>query len=369
VSVTKVILNIFLVGFSSLVGLVGVEITLRHFHPQILVRSDGLFVPDDSRSFKLKPDFSGNEISHEFAVSVNINSKGLRDDEIEFEKPENSHRVLVLGDSFTFGNGVSSEHTYSNQLEELLIRRQTGQTWQVINSGISGYGTFQEYAFLEEEGWQYEPDVVILQFLANNDLTENLYPFRRVVRNGQIHFKGDDDTSSLVQGAQKVLQSHSHAYRFFGDHYHLIRIQLGLDPFFRGWSNIYDIAPSQDISKAWEITRDYLDKLSTSARTRKVDFYVINVPPRFLLDDDQWQDYLDTYGKKSDTVDRDLTSKKLQAICAELQIPLLDLTPYFRELEDPLTHYHQFNGHWNQKGHRRVAQWVYDFFSGFTDPQ
>ena len=360
---SKILQILFLVGVGCWLGFVGVEITQRLFHPQHLVRTDGLFVPDPSRSFKLKPNFSGTEVSPEYAVPININSKGLRDDEVDFEKPENAYRVLVVGDSFTFGSGVSSEHTYSNQLEEMLNRRQTGKTWQVVNSGISGYGTLQEYAFWEEEGWKYEPDFLILQFLANNDLTDNLYPFSRVVQEGQVHFKADVKTPSLLKGAKSILRSYSHTYRFLGDRYHLIRIQLGLEPFFAGWSDLYDLAPSEEISKAWKVTEDYLYKMSTSAHARQVDFLVINAPPKFIVDDEQWQAYLDAYAKKSDAVDWDLASQQLQAICARFQIPLLDLTPYFRALEEPLNYYHQHNGHWNEKGHHLVAQWVHDYLN------
>jgi len=366
---SKIIQTLFLVGFGCLLGLVGVEITLRLFHPQLLVRTYGLFVADESRSFKLKPNFSGNQVTPEFAVPININSKGLRDDEVEFEKPENYKRVLVLGDSFTFGSGVSSENTYSNQLEALLNHRQTGEIWQVVNSGVGAYGTLQEYVFLEEEGWKYEPDFLILQFLANNDLTDNLYPFRHVVRDGRIYFKADGNTSRLLTGAKKLLRSYSHAYRFFGDRYHLIRIQLGLEPFFREWSDLYDLAPSEEISKAWKVTEEYLYKISTAANRHKVDLLVINVPAKFILDDGLWQAFLENYGKKSDTVDWDLASKQLQRICANLQIPVLDLTPHFRALEEPLNYYQEQGGHWNQKGHHMVAQQVHDYLSRFVDLQ
>ncbi len=79
---SKIIQTLFLVGVGCLLGFVGVEITLRLFHPQLLVRTYGLFVADESRSYKLKPNFSGNQVSPEFAVPININSKGLRDDEV-----------------------------------------------------------------------------------------------------------------------------------------------------------------------------------------------------------------------------------------------------------------------------------------------
>ena len=100
------------------------------------------------------------------------NSKGFRNTkEFTYAKPPNALRVLSLGDSHTQGYEVRQEHTYSAVLERFLNFR--GKEAEVINAGVSGFGTAEEVAFLENEGIRYSPDVVVLGFFAN-DFDDNV---------------------------------------------------------------------------------------------------------------------------------------------------------------------------------------------------
>jgi hypothetical protein len=91
--------------------------------------------------------------------------------EIPYEKPAGVRRVLVLGDSFTFGQDVSDDETYCHQLERLLPGAE------VLNLGVHGYGHDQMLLYLQEEGAKYRPDVVLLGFLYD-DMERNLVGFR-----------------------------------------------------------------------------------------------------------------------------------------------------------------------------------------------
>lgn len=102
---------------------------------------------------------------------LTINSRGLRDREYALIKPRGVTRVLVLGDSYTWGYGVADDEIYTEVLERSLGQR--GAAVQVINSGVSGWGTDQEYLFLQSEGLQYQPDVVVLALFLINDPENN----------------------------------------------------------------------------------------------------------------------------------------------------------------------------------------------------
>jgi hypothetical protein len=112
-----------------------------------------------------------------------LNSHGLRDDEIPYDKPAGEKRVLVLGDSVTFGWGVSQGETFADRMEYLL-NELPGDRWQVINSGVNGYNTEQEAAYLRIEGMRYSPDFVLLVYVSNdvdpiaepNETTWRRYP-------------------------------------------------------------------------------------------------------------------------------------------------------------------------------------------------
>jgi lysophospholipase L1-like esterase len=102
---------------------------------------------------------------------LSINSHGLRDREYKWDKPPGVKRILVLGDSFAWGYGVADSEIFTEVLERELAGGK--QSWQVLNSGVSGWGTDQEYLFLNSEGFRYSPDIVILAFFCVNDPTNN----------------------------------------------------------------------------------------------------------------------------------------------------------------------------------------------------
>jgi hypothetical protein len=100
------------------------------------------------------------------------NGKGFRDRrEFGYEKPAGALRVLSLGDSHTQGYEVRQEATYSVVLERYLAGR--GVRAEVLNAGVSGYSTAEALAFLENDGYRYQPDVVVLGFYAN-DFEDNI---------------------------------------------------------------------------------------------------------------------------------------------------------------------------------------------------
>lgn len=100
------------------------------------------------------------------------NGKGLRDErDFPYDKPAGTLRVLALGDSHTQGYEVRQESTFSAVLERYLGAHSVKA--QVLNAGVSGFSTAEELAYLENEGYKYQPDVVVVGFYAN-DYEDNL---------------------------------------------------------------------------------------------------------------------------------------------------------------------------------------------------
>lgn len=93
----------------------------------------------------------------EYDVLEEIGAHGLREPTRPVAKPEGKRRVLVLGDSFTFGPGVPEEKTFVRRCEALLGRPDV----EVLNGGTNGYATGQQYVWLRERGLRFSPDVVV----------------------------------------------------------------------------------------------------------------------------------------------------------------------------------------------------------------
>lgn len=116
---------------------------------------------DENLGWRNIPDWSATTYGHK----LTINSLGMRDREHERKKSAGTKRILVLGGSFTWGYGVADGENYTDVLEALLKRGR----YEVLNTGVSGWGTDQEYLFLKNEGLDFEPDLVIAAF----NLTEH----------------------------------------------------------------------------------------------------------------------------------------------------------------------------------------------------
>jgi lysophospholipase L1-like esterase len=97
-------------------------------------------------------------------IHIRTNSLGFRDIEPE---PTTKPTVLFVGDSFVWGYDVEA----SERFTDLLRAELPGA--RIVNSGISGYGTDQEYLLLRRIWDRFEPRVVVLMFCTDNDRDDN----------------------------------------------------------------------------------------------------------------------------------------------------------------------------------------------------
>ena len=101
-------------------------------------------------------------------VDVRINSQGLRDDEFCLTKPADVYRILMLGDSTTFGWGVPLKDTAAKILQRKLNTEDPLEKFEVINAGVGNYDTVQEVTYYETQGRALHPNLVVLVFFIND---------------------------------------------------------------------------------------------------------------------------------------------------------------------------------------------------------
>ncbi len=171
----KAVLSLLLCVLSCIVSLTLAELALRVAMP-IRVFNVGTYDISAPNALIYGWGYApGYEISqwdpdtHEKFLS-RANSGGWKDVEHEPKKKPGIVRILILGDSNTFGM-VPLKHTYPRVLEHLLIR--AGFNAEIIAIGYGGWGTDAALMALKHSGLSYQPDIVISQFDLN-DLTDNL---------------------------------------------------------------------------------------------------------------------------------------------------------------------------------------------------
>lgn len=96
------------------------------------------------------------------------NSLGYRDVEHELAKPTGTKRILVLGDSVTYGARVKVEEMYSTRIGDLLREANPGIKFEIINISRPGWNTPEELSALIKHGLPLKPDLVILGFVLND---------------------------------------------------------------------------------------------------------------------------------------------------------------------------------------------------------
>ncbi len=127
--------------------------------------------PIPGLAYELAP----NRESYSHGALIRTNSFGMRDDEPHFKPNDDTslHRIVVIGDSFTLGFGVSAESTYSNVLEKML---NFGDNLEVLNLGVGGYSTYDEALVLEHKGVLWNPDLVVIGYYLNDPEIDPVQP-------------------------------------------------------------------------------------------------------------------------------------------------------------------------------------------------
>jgi lysophospholipase L1-like esterase len=123
-------------------------------------------VPNPNLSFAHQPN------GHAFlmGVDVQINSQGLRDYEYSLTKPAGVYRIMLVGDSTTFGWGVPLNETTAKILERNLNAQHIPgyDHVEVLNAGVGNYDTVQEVTYYETRGLAFHPDLVVLVYFIND---------------------------------------------------------------------------------------------------------------------------------------------------------------------------------------------------------
>lgn len=154
----------------TLIGILVCEIGLRVAN----VSYPSFYQYDADVGASLRPEAEG-WWKREGKAYIKINSAGLRDREHARAKPPNTLRIAVLGDSYAEALQVPMEKAFWSILEREIkgCPALAGREPEVVNFGVSGYGTAQELLTLRHRVWPYAPDIVLLAVTTGNDILNN----------------------------------------------------------------------------------------------------------------------------------------------------------------------------------------------------
>ncbi len=306
-----------------------VRLILPQWAPSRAERSI-FWVYDRQLGWAHRPNQRGQFSHPDFSVTVNINSRGLRDDEYSMNR-NTKKRMLILGDSFGWGFGVEHPDRFS----EILERKHTN--WEMINASVSGYSTDQEYLFLKIRGLSYQPDRVLL-LLHDNDYSGNVST-TQYGYNKPVYIISRDDL--VLQNTPVPTASSKQRMEHFlmGKTYLLRRIYLAgsmvCSYLKSGGCQDDSEGNASHLQNQYEITSRLVLAMNLLCKEAQSRLIIVSCPMN---------------------TDR---QTHLKEICDREGIPYLSLDQDFAKCRETTTFLH--DPHWNATGHRVAAEAIGQF--------
>jgi lysophospholipase L1-like esterase len=105
------------------------------------------------------------QTQNDWTATLRKNSFGLRDHNYATPKPPHAKRILLLGDSFTFGSGVADNEAIFAELLEKQLNTEfapQGTAIEILNGGLPGSLTEDWVELLEKVRGSFQPDVIVV---------------------------------------------------------------------------------------------------------------------------------------------------------------------------------------------------------------
>jgi hypothetical protein len=293
--------NVGLVLASLVFSLLLIEMVLR-----LLGWSFPIFAqPDAYLGWSFRPGLRGWAV-HENIAYLRINRLGFRGE--DWPQRANGFRIAVLGDSFVEASNLPEQYALTTVMERNLRACPAFATGvEVLNLGVSGYGTGQEYVLLRHRVEPLQPHMVLLAFYAGNDVANNVRtlsvtgqtekPYFTLSAEGTLHL--DDGFRASAEFQQAV--AHDWRQRAINASYllqALKQVALGRpimpDPKPLAPVHLADVpgpalfapehaelfaSPRNDAwTSAWSVTERLLLSMRDWAQAQKTQFGIIIIP-------------------------------------------------------------------------------------------
>lgn len=357
--------RLLLVALSFLIVLIPIELYLRgqiHQFPSMTQA-------DDATLYRLRPNLNVVDRSPgDYRVRYTTNNLGVRGSaDVEIPKPEDTYRILGLGDSFTFGVGVEDDETFLALLEDQLQTDATAdKRIEVVNAGVAGWGTSHQLAYLIDRGFALEPDLIIIG-THTNDLNDNIMSgLHSLDENGALRTTPQDEVPPYIDNS---IFRQVPFYTFFANNFATMAwLRNEYTRFRRG--NFADEV-QETIHTNDEVSADTNLETSTPDEPPLVDPYESamiealmqeivrladerDIPVVFMTMHARWN---------NSPLERKPFSDHIIDLCIQNDLICLDTNPLFLELgmhvDDLYYKYH--DNHWKPIAHTFVVEYLYNF--------
>jgi lysophospholipase L1-like esterase len=291
---------------------------------------------------------------------THINSFGLRSPEVAVPKPAGTFRILLLGDSMTFGLRAADKDVFARGLERRLRKVGGASPIEVVNAGILSYCPLLEFLQYRNHLHVLEPDLVVLNF-DMSDVQDNMEYSRDAVyaSDGTPLFVTEPSLRKPASAMPELL-----SFQWFARKYRAAtrRVQARVEgsPFARDLDRFlwtFDNGPELDA----EVQQTFapIAHLSRLLQHHGVPFLLATYPHPWQVSAEATPlpPIREQYGIGMHTVHlNDRPFRKLERFATEHGIPFLNATPAFRQDADPVSLYLSNDLHFTARGHELYAE-------------
>jgi lysophospholipase L1-like esterase len=379
--------NLVLLATGSLFALLLSELGLRLAG----ISYPSFYLPDDRLGKAPRPGMKA-WYGTEGGALVHFNRQGLRDREHDRQKPPQSLRIAVLGDSYTEALQVPVEKTFWSVMEQEM---QHCHNWnrrpvEVLNFGVAGYSTAQELQMLRYRVWNYSPDIILLAMFLGNDISDNLRALsddsaRPYFVHRYGHLQLDDSFRTTfsyrwrhdlpaglgdkLENGSRVFQVIRHAQlawkaRQVARRRPMASVQAGLEPGLP--SGVLRAPMNPDWEEAWRVTEDLIRTMRDEVASKGARLMVVTLSIPSQVNPDSG--YRLKLAQGMGLEDLFYPDHRIKAFGEREGIEVLNLAlPMQAYAEREHVYLHGFEahlgyGHWNPRGHRvageLIARWI-----------
>ena len=285
------------------------DVEMAKYATQLKIES-----PDPLRTHQHKP----NGRAMLMGVEVRTNALGFRDDEVAFPKPSGLYRIEMLGDSITMGWGVAQADSFSEVLQRTLNEKRGRITYDVVNMGVGNYNTVQEVESFFDDGRRLQPDLVVLNYFIN-DAEPTPVRSKSFAMNYSLF-------SVFLWSKLRTIASRFAPRQSYLDYY-------------RG---LY-----QPGAPGWEAAKQAMQRLFAGCRARNIPVVVTCIPELHQLRGAY--PFADIHAS-------------LRRFVEDHKVEFVDLYPAFAGHDEPSLWVSAEDAHPNAKGHRLIADALYQAF-------
>jgi hypothetical protein len=400
----RIFAKLILVFLGFLFGAIVAEIALRiagYSYPEF-------YTLDQVRGYALRPGAEG-WYRKEGEAYIRINRDGFRDRDHAPVKPPDTVRIAVLGDSYAEALSVSEDEAFWSVMGKKLqdCHAFAGKRVEVLNFGVSGYGTAQELITLRERVWNFSPDIVMLAITTNNDIADNSRALKKtdeipyfVYQDNRLILDDSFNDSPAFVWRQRTISSfgrwlrdHSRLVQATIEGHHALKIQLASwrsgktktpepvaqqpvaqgqaiqkeDQLSRadelGVDNLIYLEPGNaEWKEAWRVTEGLIALMRDEVKARGAQFVVVTLSNGIqVVPNSQVRE---AFEKRMGITDIFYPDNRIKSVGAREGIPVIALGPELQTFAVANnTFLHGFdgnigNGHWNQAGHRAAGELI-----------